>query len=298
MEHVADLPAKLDMMLKAMSLSRVALAQQLGVDKSLVGRWLAGSVHPTEHNLARLTTLVASSFPGFCLADWSGGIGSIAQRHGLQPPPVPVASGLDAMGPLTDFLELARPEIARRGGAYEGFWRTWRPSIMMGGRIFHDYAMVRRTPGGLLEVLMEGSGLNFNGWAFPIAGNFFIFLFDKTGGTPMTAQFKGVSLPKATVLDGILLLAALDPDRTPAALPVVVERLGDLSGDSEADLARFREFADLMAEPAEPLPVAEITARLSRDIGPAAAAAGGEAFLAISSGRSLSRGVTAGALRG
>ena len=38
MQRVEALPSKLDLLLKASSLSRVALAQQMGVDKSLVGK--------------------------------------------------------------------------------------------------------------------------------------------------------------------------------------------------------------------------------------------------------------------
>lgn len=86
MEQVVELPEKLGLVLKALSLSRVALAQRLGVDKSLVGRWLSGAVHPTEDNLARLAALVAETIPAFRLADLYGGIGELASRLGVAVP--------------------------------------------------------------------------------------------------------------------------------------------------------------------------------------------------------------------
>ena len=299
MEHISDLATKLDLALKALTLSRVELSHRLGVDKSLVGRWLSGSVHPTEYNLTRVTALIAERLEGFRLADWFADSGHFAARMGIDQvsgtPSVPV---LTASGPMAAFLESAQPDLVHRAAAYEGFWRTARPSFLMRDRVFHEYGMVRRTLDGMVEVRMEGSGLGFDGWAFPIAGNLFVYLFDTTGRTPMTVLFRGVSLPKAMVLDGILLLAALDADRTPAAVPILLERVGDLSGDLDADRANCTRMARDMPDPVEPLSRSELEARLFRDVGPEAAANGGEAFLAITGARSLTRGVTAAGLSG
>lgn len=298
MDHVTDFPSKLGLVLKAISVSRVACAQRLGVDKSLVGRWLSGAVHPTEHNLARITDLVTEATPGFRLADWYQERETFAARFGVTWP----TAGLDALPelptPLAAFLETARPELSRRASAYEGFWRTSRPSLLMQDRIFHDYGLLRRNADGLVEVYMEGAGLDFRGWLFPMGSNVFTFLFDSTGRTPMTVLFKGVSLPKATVLDGILMMAALDPDRTPAALPIIIERVEDLSGDPVADVARYKEILRDTPQPIDPLTPQELEARIYRDIGPSASMAGGEAWLTISSAHNLSRGRTTSGLVG
>src|SRR3712207_6254577 len=45
--------------LKAIGYSRGKAASRLGVDKSLVGRWASGAVHPNEHNLSKITALIA-----------------------------------------------------------------------------------------------------------------------------------------------------------------------------------------------------------------------------------------------
>ena len=54
---------KLDLILKALSMSRGRLAAELGVDKSLVGRWVSGVVHPSALNLENLTRLISGRCP-------------------------------------------------------------------------------------------------------------------------------------------------------------------------------------------------------------------------------------------
>lgn len=289
MEQVVELPEKLGLVLKALSLSRVALAQRLGVDKSLVGRWLSGAVHPTEHNLARLAALVAETIPAFRLADLYGGIGELASRLGVAVPKRTSDFRMPEL--LASFLEFSRSELEHRGKVYEGFWRSTRPSLIEGTRLFHEYGIIHRNDDGLLEVIMAGSGLEFSGWAFPSNGNLFVFLFDNTGRTPVFALFRGVSVHKAMTLDGMLTLAALDPERTPVVLPAVIERVEDIVGDYEADLARFRAMMRETPKPLEPVNSAVLDQRMYRDVGPQSALSGGESFLSVSGLNSLSRGI-------
>jgi transcriptional regulator with XRE-family HTH domain len=298
MDKVGAFSDKLGLAMRALSLSRVALAQALGVDKSLVGRWLSGAVHPTEHNLARLTALVGARDPAFRLADWFGDAAGFAERFGLAAPPPP-PSGLDPLAEFFGpFLDRARGEALRRGSAYEGFWRSSRPSLLMTERLFHDYALIRCAANGLLEIRIHGAGLAFTGWALPGEGNLFGWLQDPVGMTPMSLVFRGVTLPRAMVLDGLLMLAGLDPSRTLGALPIVLERVGDLSGDSAADDARCNALGEEGPEPLEPLGEEILRARIFRDTGPATIARGGPAFLSVGAQDSLSRGTTSSGLTG
>ena len=52
-----------------------------------------------------------------------------------------------------------------------------------------------------------------------------------SGQTPIFVICNGVPLSKATMLDGLVLAAALNAARTPSAYPIVLERIGDLTGD-------------------------------------------------------------------
>lgn len=54
---------KFTLALKALSLSRGRLAADLGVDKSVVGRWATGVMTPSAHNMSRLTALIAGQVP-------------------------------------------------------------------------------------------------------------------------------------------------------------------------------------------------------------------------------------------
>lgn len=280
--------------LLALRISKAQAASMLQVDKSLVGRWAAGTVKPTEHNLSRITDLVAERIPDFTMHDWQRDVASFSQLVGVEPslasrsvdPPPAIGGGM-----LNCVIE-ARIETEKRGAAYEGFWRTSRPSVLMEGKVFHDYGMIRKGSFGLLEVTMGGAGLTFKGWALPLEGNLFAMLDGMVGFTPLFLIFKGVTLPKVTRLDGIVLLAALDAARTPAAMPILLERIGDLSGDRQEDERTCAEIGlndpfDDEAELTE-----EVRAHLFRDIGPQAAAAGGEMFLTVAAASAMSRGMS------
>ncbi|HEY9219911.1 MAG TPA: helix-turn-helix transcriptional regulator [Phenylobacterium sp.] len=291
-------PAKLDLVLKALSMSRGRLAADLGVDKSLVGRWCSGAVTPSAHNLENLTRLIASKRSGFTMLDWDRDLAGLAHVFGIEPPAAvaPLASfppptvGLPLPG-----LDIARMVTERRAATYEGFWRTTRPSIAMPGRFFHDYGMIRKGADGLLSFKMGGSGLLFDGWLLPVEGQLFAILFDTVGQTPVFLIFNGVSLHRAAQLDGLILAAALNAARTPSAYPVVMERMGDLTGDIDADDEHCAQLlASDPAAPDETLPD-HIRKHLIRDIGPKAVESGiGELFLLSSWANSLSKGLSSG----
>lgn len=289
---------KLTLVLKALSMSRGRLAAELALDKSLVGRWASGVVSPSAHNLENLTKVIAGHRPGFTMLDWDRDVAGLAGLLGVAAPAnghggVGLADGADAL-PLP-VLAMARLTTERRGQAYEGFWRTTRPSVMMPGRFFHDHGMIRRADNGLLSFKVGGAGLLFDGWLLPAEGQLFAILFDTVGQTPIFVIWNGVPLSKASFLDGIVMAAALNAARTPSAYPIVMERVGDLTGDRAADDATCAEL--LKRDPLAPEDeIAEdLRHHLVRDIGPAAAAAGiGDMFLLAPITSTLSRGETIG----
>ena len=297
MNRVPDLGDKLDMLLKASSLSRVSIAHEVGVDKSLVGRWVKGAIHPGEHNLAKLTGVFRSHFPQLTVADWYEDKAELARRLGIHVRSGGLGSLVTAAdGPFAKIADVAEAEIAFKAATYEGFWRTTRPSVVMQGELFHDYGIFRLNGNGMIDVIMEGAGLTFSGWMFPMSGNLYVFLFDPVGRTPLIVLMKGVTLPRALSMEGLLLLSALDPLRTPAAVPIVLERLGDLSGDKQADDRRLREIIESPPEPVSPLGQAALAKACFRDVGPAATQLGGSFHLVVTG--ALSQGATSNGLHG
>jgi TolB-like protein/transcriptional regulator with XRE-family HTH domain len=63
--------ARLTLALNVQNLSRGQLAAAVGVDKSLVSRWLSGQVKPTSYNLARIGEVLATRKPGFNATLWT-----------------------------------------------------------------------------------------------------------------------------------------------------------------------------------------------------------------------------------
>lgn len=87
-ETAEGLPGRLRAMMIALNLSRVALARDMGVDKSVVGRWLAGTTRPTEHNLARLTELLRRVDPAATMGHWQAAPEAAASREPATRPTV------------------------------------------------------------------------------------------------------------------------------------------------------------------------------------------------------------------
>jgi hypothetical protein len=301
MSHVANFSAKLDLALKALSMSRGRLAADLGVDKSLVGRWASGAVTPSEHSLSLLTQLIASKRPGFTMLDWDREIDALAHVFGVEltaaqepaRPPAP-ANAL-----TLPFVEQARATTARRGMAYEGFWRSTRPSVLMAGRFFHDCGIFRREADGLIYARMGGSGLMFEGYLLPVEGQLFAILHDTIGQTPIFLTINGTPLPKAEALDGLVMAASLNPARTPAAYPIIFERIGDLTGDRAADDAHCDALIARDNAAPEGSISPQVREHLLRDIGPTAAEHGGDLILVSQMTNTFARGLAPGGqLRG
>lgn len=295
MTQVAQFSVKLDLALKALSMSRGRLAADLGVDKSLVGRWASGAVTPSEHSLSLLTQLIASKRPGFTMLDWDRDFEGLAAVFGVEfkPAAAPAAFTPPPMAGLPlPMLEQARLTTARRGSAYEGFWRTTRPSVLMEGDFFHDHGMFRVEADGLINIRVGGAGLMFTGWLLPAEGQLFAIIFDTVGQTPIFLCLNGVPLPKASMIEGLVMAASLNAARTPAAYPIIFERLGDLTGDREADDRHCEELLAQNPKAARDELPEVIRNHLLRDFGPKAAAEGGELILVSQLQGTLSRGAT------
>ncbi len=113
---------------------------------------------------------------------------------------------------------------------------------------------------------------------------------DITSGAMLFGILQGVASARAQVLDGLALAPSLDPGRTPTAYAIMFERLGDLSGDPQADEDHFAELAAKDPLAPEGTISDEVRDHLLRDVGPAAKALGGDLLLSMPLSRSLSRG--------
>ena len=289
-------PAKLDMVLKACSISRARLAADMGVDKSVVSRWLSGVNVPTDHNLATLTKIVGARIPGFSMHEWDIDAVSLAARigRGGRSATTPTRgdiprSGLENWFPESIVAE-ALATTASRGSAYEGFWRSTRISNEFPGHFMHDSIMIRQEANGLLRFHLGVVEMRFVGWALPIQTQLFCWGVDAPTGVFIFAILNGVLRLRAEVMDGL----TRESGGTPVAAAALMERTGVLSGDREADDAAFEASSGGNPLAPEGSVPKRIRDHLFKDTGPAAFAKGGEALLRMAFATSLSRGAETG----
>lgn len=271
---------RLSLALKALSMSRGRLASELGVDKSLVGRWASGSTRPSAYNLERLTHFLAGKRPGLTLLDWDRNLPEFAALFGVDafPEPAETATG----GLAGALVDVVRHSVDSQLEAYEGFWRSTHAAVFEPGRFCQQFGMIRRKADGALHFRIGADGIHYGGAMFPVEGQVFAIASDSVRGVPSFLILNVVAMPRIVLLDG-LLIAASSALRNPTAYAIIFERIGDLSGDTAADDAHasaLMERPEFIDNP-EDLPEV-VRSHLLRDIGPEAAARGGELMLSAS----------------
>jgi len=282
--------AKLELALKALSMSRGRMAAEMAVDKSLVGRWVAGKVTPSAHNLARLTALIAERRPGFTLLDWDKDLAGLAAALGIDPSPVAAISAIDWFPP--EILDDARQGTVLRGAAYEGIWRSTRPSSDLPGRFLHDHLLIQRADNGLLSFRTGVEGVSYEGWSLLLQHQLFSVAVDRAQGALLFSIFNGVTRQKAQMLDGLTLACLRDAGGSPVASTCLLERVADPSGDAQADVARYEALIAAQGTPLAPegsIPEA-VLGHLTREADPANLGLGG--LLRMYFGQSMARGAS------
>ena len=118
----------------------------------------------------------------------------------------------------------------------------------------------------------------------------FLLGTEYTGGTLTFGILHGVNGVQADVLDGIVLTANYDAGRSPAASPVVYERIGSLGASLEADEAKLMELAAPNPVAPEGAVPEDLQRHLTRSVGPEAMKNGGDWVLKLPLAQTLSRG--------
>jgi len=272
----ADFSQRFTLALKALSMSRGRLASELGVDKSLVGRWASGSVRPSAYNLERLTRFLAGKQPGLTLLDWERNLSDFAALFGVD---IVADDGVTSDPGLSGaLLDVVRNAVDSQLNAYEGFWRTTHASVFKPGCFCQQHGFIRVEEDKSLKFELGADGIRYGGPMFPVEGQVFAIARDSVRHVPSFLILNVVPMPKIVMLDG-LLIAASSSLRIPSAHSILFERIGDLSNDRAADDAHV---ASLMERPefVEDHEVADVVRQhLLRDFGPRAASEGGEMML-------------------
>jgi transcriptional regulator with XRE-family HTH domain len=245
----SDFSRKLDLVLKALSISRGSLPGALGVTKSQVSRWISGVNTPTAHNMAALTELIARRKPGFSLLDWELRLEDLAATLRA---PSPTGGHAREDPPDGDWLPVSRAqsavEVQREGDAYPGLYVGFHLLFRNTGEVAPDLFVIWRN-GDRLIVRQFETAFSHTGEGFILRHQLFVVAEDDSRADGLVSYlFNGVTGQKAIRLDGLVMTVLGDRFRTPTASPLVLQRLADLEdpgappphADLAALLARLR----------------------------------------------------------
>ena len=234
---------KLAIVLKALTISNGRLAADLAVDKSLIGRWVSGSVKPSMHNLSRLTIHVAGRIPGFSLLDWEREPGELTAL---------VAAGESASSGDVGDPALALPvmlaasrargleNVRREGHPYPGVYVGFRPAFRKPDDVDGSLVVIWLESGRLVCRHLDKIFRNI-GEIVMLDRELYFTLEDPVRTDRLgLAVLTGVAGRKAMRLDGLVMTAHADRIHRPIIAPWVLQRLDDLPAPDqpppEADL--------------------------------------------------------------
>jgi transcriptional regulator with XRE-family HTH domain len=257
--EISDFAEKLRLALSKANLSRAQLAQAVGVDKSVVARWLNGALHPSDHTLTMLTAALGKAVEGFSRADFDLARSDFAVRLGMRteaaatgahPSRVPILPG-DALNDVAARMGEAIDEADR---TYSGLWLFVHPSERdQEGRLRIRASagrIMRPKAGTLLEVELGALDVvHARGVALVIQGDLhFLMTADRRMDvTILSCAWYGVNFGRALVLDGLVLSRDRLGEMAIATYRGIGFRVSDATDDAAfaAILRRNFELGDL-----------------------------------------------------
>lgn len=242
MDIPEDFSGRLKLALKRANVSPAALGAAVGVDKSVVSRWISGRVRPTQHNLTRISTMLAQHLAGFTVLAFEASAEEF--RTLVQPAPAQKAS--DPTQSLTipfGALDASRRETDRRGIEYFGAYSMYYWSFSAPGKIAR-MALLLRPAEGLIEARYGADGFSFRGWALLLLNRMYVIFAEERFEAMAFLVLNAGQQPKARFITGILSGPA-EGLLVPTASPVVLVRQRDLTDDSAADFAAHKADSSL-----------------------------------------------------
>lgn len=232
-DDLPDFAARLSRIMGQLNFSRVALARELALDKTVVGRWLTGVNVPTEHNLSRLTEIVRRQRAGFTLAHWRGDASEFNTA----------VEGAVSRGPAVDtgtamptarmrLVGMRRPPTPEAGLPYIGLWAGFYQSMANRGLALACVLRVAFDGEHLHGEFSEGDFVG-GGPAVVLGSRLHLViqpgpLYDRLG----FMIFNSLQAPEAAIIDGLVMVPAADGTGTPSAAPMILFRIDEPEGDS------------------------------------------------------------------
>jgi len=245
MEIPDSFSGRLRLALKQTNLSPSALGVAVGVDKSVVSRWVSGRVYPTRHNLTRIATVLAERLPGFSALSFEAPEPRFRSLMGLDGLDAAFSGTSQSLNIPFGLLDTSRRETSRNGVDYFGTYILYSWAFTQPGRVAR-MALMLRPENGLIEARYGADGVYFQGWALLMMNRMYLIFAEERLETMAFLVLNAGSQPKMRFITGILCGPAAGP-LVPTASAAALVRLRDLSDDPAADLALFA--ADSGLEP-------------------------------------------------
>lgn len=254
MEIPESFSGRLQLALKQTNLSPGALGAAVGVDKSVVSRWVSGRVRPTQHNVTRIAAILADRLPGFTVLTFEAAEPEFRSILRLDRPETPVGEVSQSLAIPFGLLDASRRETARHGVEYFGTYMLYYRAFSQPGRIAR-MPLLLRPENGLIEARYGAEGFSFRGWALLMLNRLYVILAEQRFEAMAFLVLNAGSQPKARFVTGIITGPA-EGLLVPTASPAVLVRLRDLSDDPAVDLALFAADSALepMIDPSEAPP--------------------------------------------
>lgn len=247
-ETTARLGERLSLALKTINVSPAALGAAVGVDKSVVSRWLSGKVRPSGHNLTRIAVEIARHRPGFSTLALEGSDEEFRRAldlavQGVASSVAQASPGDSSVLPIPyDLVNASRNEVARRGDEYFGHYDVHYWSFTQPGRIAR-LALMLRPAQGLIEARYGARGFEFRGWALLLQNRLYVQLAELRHDAMLYLVTNAGQQPRAALISGIIL-GPSDGNLMPTASGVILTRAGEIEGRIDADDRAFEARAD------------------------------------------------------
>jgi len=246
---IEDFVGKLELLCKRLNWSRAKLAQQVGIDKSLASRWLAGGHRPTGNSLMRLNDVLARALPGFTAASWDLGRAALAEKFGIETgassrgvPPVAPGSMPGGQPSLARF----RQSIDHLAPIFCGTYDAWNSEMTNTGGIVHRYIRISRRGDGLH---MEGGSAHtsYQGECYVVDRRLHAVVESPAFATPSMILVGGAYGEHPGILSGFMVteMRAMGSGWI-AAVPLVLRYIQPLSGEAAADDAAWQALKSKM----------------------------------------------------
>ena len=249
-DNSGDFAENLTLVMSRLNLSRVELAHRVGVDKSVVRRWVLGDTRPSDINLSMLTELASARISGFTRDYWFKNPEELTAMLGRESQAPAGPAAIDAMFPHfgPKLRESLAPGLQRYGG-------LWVMVCVVAGpdgshALFCSGGMIAENAGQLWLYSSDGtSGMRTgNGPAFVSEDKLWILLDEQGGRNDLCAiLLNGSAGQEAAILDGLYMVRSF-MSGTPVAGRIRFFRLADLPADRQTAERLYRAICDRSGE--------------------------------------------------